>query len=110
MLVLGSGAEEGMAGVLAGVDRMLGLLANCVLQEQPPLRRKKIENLIGEYVHKRSVLRLLIKNKVENNKDFEWLRQMRFYYDPKQTDVLKRLSIHMANTKFNYGFEYLAVQ
>jgi dynein heavy chain 1 len=32
----------------------------------------------------RSVLRLLIKNKVANNKDFEWLRQMRFYYDPKQ--------------------------
>ena len=63
VLVLGSGAEEGMAGV----DRMLGLLANCVLQEQRPLRRKKIENLIGEYVHKRSVLRLLIKNKVENS-------------------------------------------
>jgi hypothetical protein len=98
----GSGAEAGMDGVL-------GLLANCVFQEQPPLRRKKIENLIGEYVHKRSVLRL-IKNKVENNKDFEWLRQMRFYYDPKQTDVLKQLSIHMATAKLNYGFKYLGVQ
>jgi hypothetical protein len=41
--------------VLDTVDRMLGILANCVLQEQPPLRRKKIENLIGEYVHKRFV-------------------------------------------------------
>ena len=79
-------------------------------QEQPPLRRKKIENLISEYVHKRSVLRLLIKNKADNNKDFEWLRQMRFYYDPKQTDVLKQLCIHMANAKFQYGFEYLGVQ
>ena len=110
VLARGSGAEAGMAGVLARLYRMLGLLANCVLQEQPPLRRKKIENLIGEYVHKRSVLRLVIKNKVENNKDFEWLRQMRFYYDPKQTDVLKQLSIHMANAKFNYGFEYSGVQ
>ena len=35
---------------------------------------------------------------------------MRFYYDPKQGDVLKQLSIHMANAKFNYGFEYLGVQ
>ena len=35
---------------------------------------------------------------------------MRFYYDPKQTDVLKQLSIHMANANFHYGFEYLDVQ
>ena len=35
---------------------------------------------------------------------------MRFYFDPKQPDVLKQLSIHMANAKFQYGFEYLGVQ
>ena len=68
--------SQGLTGVLNGVESMLALLANCVLQEQPPLRRKKIENLISEYVHKRSVLRALAKNKVDNNKDFEWLRQM----------------------------------
>jgi len=35
---------------------------------------------------------------------------MRFYFDPKQEDVLKQLSIHMADAKFNYWFEYLGVQ
>lgn len=35
---------------------------------------------------------------------------MRFYFDPKQTDVLQQLSIQIANAKFNYGFEYLGVQ
>ena len=55
---------EGMNKVLSNVENRLKILANCVLQEQPPLRRKKIENLISEYVHKRSVLRILIKNKV----------------------------------------------
>jgi len=35
---------------------------------------------------------------------------MRFYFDPKNADVLQQLSIHMANAKFNYGFEYLGVQ
>lgn len=35
---------------------------------------------------------------------------MRFYFDPRQSDVLQQLSIHMANAKFNYGFEYLGVQ
>ena len=35
---------------------------------------------------------------------------MRFYFDPKNADVLQQLSIQMANAKFNYGFEYLGVQ
>ena len=52
----------------------------------------------------------MIKNKIDNNKDFEWLKNLRFYFDPKQPDVLKQLSIHMANAKFQYGFEYLGVQ
>ena len=110
VLSKGGDTKAGLKGVLDNIEAMLGILANCVLQEQPPLRRKKIENLISEYVHKRSVLRLLIKNNVDNNKDFEWLRQMRFYFDPKQPDVLKQLSILMANAKFQYGFEYLGVR
>ena len=110
VLAKGGDTMKGLKNVIENIETMLGVLANCVLQEQPPLRRKKIENLISEYVHKRSVLRLLIKNNVDNNKDFEWLRQMRFYFDPKQPDVLKQLSIHMANAKFQYGFEYLGVR
>ena len=35
---------------------------------------------------------------------------MRFYFDAKVTNLLKQLTIHMANAKFNYGFEYLGVQ
>ena len=54
--------------------------------------------------------RELVSNKVTNTRDFEWLSQMRFYFDPKQKEVLQQLSIHMANAKFNYGFEYLGVQ
>lgn len=65
---------------------------------------------ITELVHQRDVTRSLIKNKIDNPKSFEWLSQMRFYFDPKQTDVLQQLSIQMANAKFNYGFEYLGVQ
>lgn len=65
---------------------------------------------ISEFVHKRTVTRNLLKNQVTNPKSFDWLCQMRFYFDPKQNDPLKQLSIHMANAKFNYGFEYLGVQ
>ena len=41
--------------VLTRVEDMLKLLADLVLQNQPPLRRKKLEHLIYEYVHRRYV-------------------------------------------------------
>ena len=88
----------------------LNVLADSVLQEQPLLRRRKLEHLINEFVHKRTVTRNLVQSRVSHPKAFEWLCQMRFYFDPKQTDTLKQLSIHMANARFAYGFEYLGVQ
>ncbi|OXU17488.1 hypothetical protein TSAR_016702, partial [Trichomalopsis sarcophagae] len=96
--------------VLFQVESTLNVLADSVLQEQPLLRRKKLEHLINEFVHKRTVTRRLIYNNVSNPKAFEWLCEMRFYFDPKQIDVLQQLTIHMANAKFFYGFEYLGVQ
>ncbi|XP_049595492.1 cytoplasmic dynein 1 heavy chain 1 [Syngnathus scovelli] len=108
--VSGGGDMSPMQGVLSNVEATLNVLADTVLMEQPPLRRRKLEHLITELVHQRDVTRTLIKNKIDNPKSFEWLSQMRFYFDPKQTDVLQQLSIQMANAKFNYGFEYLGVQ
>eukprot|EP00105_Crassostrea_gigas_P045649 XP_019929797.1 PREDICTED: cytoplasmic dynein 1 heavy chain 1 isoform X11 [Crassostrea gigas] len=96
--------------VLQVVDNTLNVLADSVLLDQPPVRRKKMEHLITELVHQRDVTRTLVKNKVNNPKCFDWLCQMRFYFDPKNSDVLQQLSIQMANAKFNYGFEYLGVQ
>ncbi|XP_027203133.2 dynein heavy chain, cytoplasmic isoform X1 [Dermatophagoides pteronyssinus] len=96
--------------ILQSVELTLQILADSVLQEQPPLRRKKLEHLITEFVHKRDVTRQLIRKQIQSNKSFDWLSQMRFYFDPKQSDILRQLTIHMANAKFYYGFEYLGVQ
>ena len=52
---------------------------------------------------------MLIQNKVSSPKSFDWLMQMRLYFDPQNPDVLQQLSIQMANATFNYGFEYLGV-
>lgn len=65
---------------------------------------------INEFVHKRTVTRRLVANRISSPKAFEWLCEMRFYFDPRQTEVLQQLTIHMANAKFFYGFEYLGVQ
>lgn len=102
--------KKSLDSVLENVDATLTVLADSVLHEQPPVRRRKLEHLITELVHQRDVTRNLIAQKVESVKSFEWLKQMRFYFDPKQKDVLKRLTIHMANAKFHYGFEYLGIQ
>ncbi|CAG0913348.1 unnamed protein product [Notodromas monacha] len=96
--------------VLAAVEATLQILADSVLQEQPPVRRRKLEHLISEFVHKRSVTRSLIESEVKSPKNFQWLSQMRFYLDPKGNDPLKQLTISMANSQFYYGFEYLGVQ
>ncbi|XP_050667850.1 dynein heavy chain, cytoplasmic isoform X2 [Leptidea sinapis] len=105
-----SGGTEALKRVLAHVEDMLNILADSVLQEQPPLRRKKLEHLINEFVHKRTVTRRLIASEVNSPRSFEWLCEMRFYFDPRNNDVLQQLTIHMANAKFLYGFEYLGVQ
>lgn len=38
-----------MNGVLMMVESTLNVLANSVLHEQPPVRRKKLEHLVGDY-------------------------------------------------------------
>ncbi|KAM4013249.1 cytoplasmic dynein 1 heavy chain 1 [Anomaloglossus baeobatrachus] len=106
----GGSDSSPMQAVQVNVEATLNVLADSVLMEQPPLRRRKLEHLITELVHQRDVTRSLMKIRIDNSKSFEWLSQMRFYFDPKQTDVLQQLSIQMANAKFNYGFEYLGVQ
>ncbi|KAL1461001.1 hypothetical protein WDU94_012934, partial [Cyamophila willieti] len=106
----GSGGMGPLENVLQQVSTTLNVLADSVLQEQPPLRRKKLEHLINEFVHKRTVTRRLIAHGVRSPRAFEWLTEMRFYFDPRQSEVLRQLTIHMANAKFFYGFEYLGVQ
>ena len=96
--------------VLGKVVSTLTVLNDTVRRQQPALRRLKLKHLINEFDHKKTVTRRLIASKVTDPKAVEWLCQMRFYFDPKQTDTLKQLSIYMANAKFQYGFEYLGVQ
>ncbi|KAJ8974295.1 hypothetical protein NQ317_014466 [Molorchus minor] len=93
----GEPQKDPLEKVLQQVENTLNVLADSVLQEQPQLRRKKLEHLINEFVHKRTVTRRLLSNGICSNKAFEWLCEMRFYFDPRQTEVLKQLTIHMAN-------------
>ena len=95
--------------VSGNVEKVLNVLADSVLLEQPQLRRKKLEHMITELVHQRDVTRLMVSKKMNSTAMFDWLMQMRFYFDPKNSNPLKQLDIVMSNAHFNYGFEYLGV-
>ncbi|MCP9259197.1 Dynein heavy chain, cytoplasmic [Dirofilaria immitis] len=104
-------AEEKTAEAVKDVvDKTLSLLADSVLSEQPAIRRKKIEALITEFVHKRDICRCLIQNKVVSVTSFYWSRCMRFYFDPRKLDPHSCCVMKMANACFPYGFEYLGLQ
>ncbi|KAI4519311.1 dynein heavy chain [Schizophyllum commune Loenen D] len=94
---------------LETVHEALDLLADIVLQELPPVTRRKCEHLITELVHQRDVTRALIGQRVTDNKNFTWLYQMRFYLDKGADDPLQRLRICVADAQFPYGWEYLGV-
>jgi len=91
------------------LQQILTFLADTVLQELPPIKRRKCEHLVTELVHQRDVVRALINKNVSSTTDFEWLYQMRFYFNPKNPNVLTQLSIKMANASFDYGYEYLGL-
>lgn len=91
------------------VEQSLNLLADSIMTDLPAITRKKYEQLITELVHQRDVTRKLISTKVSSNKDFAWLHEMRSYWNPNETDVLKRFTIQMANSSFYYGYEYLGI-
>ena len=60
----------------------------------------KREHLITELVHQRNLICQPLKNKISLPKDFEWLYQIRLYFNASVEDPLSRLTIHMANAQF----------
>jgi dynein heavy chain 1 len=102
-------SSESLDGPLDTVLQGLDLLADVVLTELAPVTRRKCEHVITELVHQRDVTRTLIAQRVDNNKSFTWLYQMRFYLDRGADNPLERLAIRVADTSFPYGWEYLGV-
>ncbi|KAL3081980.1 hypothetical protein niasHT_032662 [Heterodera trifolii] len=105
-------SEHGSAeNVLQTVEKWLSILFESVLRDQTAIRRKKISNLITEFVHKKDVCRELVKNKVKDSQDFWWLKNLRIYFNSKEReDPRKACFIKMDDAEFAYGFEYLGIQ
>eukprot|EP01053_Blabericola_migrator_P008291 Blabericola_migrator_1__8290@NODE_42_length_17171_cov_64_374065_g38_i0_p1_GENE_NODE_42_length_17171_cov_64_374065_g38_i0NODE_42_length_17171_cov_64_374065_g38_i0_p1_ORF_typecomplete_len4774_score977_70AAA_6/PF12774_7/1_1e148AAA_6/PF12774_7/8_3e02AAA_6/PF12774_7/17DHC_N2/PF08393_13/2_5e03DHC_N2/PF08393_13/7_2e118AAA_8/PF12780_7/1_4e03AAA_8/PF12780_7/1_4e03AAA_8/PF12780_7/27AAA_8/PF12780_7/8_4e92DHC_N1/PF08385_12/1_5e89DHC_N1/PF08385_12/65DHC_N1/PF08385_12/1_8e03DHC_N1/PF08385_12/2_2e02DHC_N1/PF08 len=100
---------EAIADVAEKCRTFLTILAENVLSNPERILRTKTIQLITEVVHQRDVCTALVSAHCQGNKDFMWLQYMRFYYNPREEDIQKRLAIRMANAEFEYGFEYLGV-
>ena len=68
--------------------------------------RKNLETCITVHVHQRDTSEDLIKKRVRDPADFEWMKQCRFYWSKEQNTVI----ISICDVDFEYSYEYLGVK
>ncbi|KAL8017811.1 putative bromodomain, AAA+ ATPase domain, dynein heavy chain region D6 P-loop [Plasmopara halstedii] len=84
---------------LKQIDGMVQLVRGSLTK----LQRILMGAVITIDVHARDVVRSLAESKVASLSDFEWTRQLRYYWE----DDVKNFVARQTNTRFIYGYEYL---
>ncbi|XP_051801201.1 dynein axonemal heavy chain 6 isoform X2 [Acanthochromis polyacanthus] len=87
---------------LTNFDR-LNALAALVRGQLAALHRNIITALITIDVHARDIVTDLVRQKVDNKSNFEWQRQLRYYWDVDLDNCVAT----MALSTYIYGYEYL---
>jgi dynein heavy chain 1 len=85
-----SECERALDAILVSNDLIVRTLADAILIDQDAIRRRKLEQLVTELVHQRDVVRRLIKTNVRSASAFEWLCEMRFYWQKESEVVLTK--------------------
>ncbi|XP_037621211.1 dynein heavy chain 6, axonemal [Sebastes umbrosus] len=81
----------------------LNALAALVRGQLPTLHRNIITALITIDVHARDIVIDLVRQKVDDRSNFEWQRQLRYYWDLDMDNCVAK----MALSTYIYGYEYL---
>ncbi|XP_062985188.1 dynein axonemal heavy chain 6 [Elgaria multicarinata webbii] len=81
----------------------LNALASLVRGILPKLHRNIITALITIDVHARDIVTELVYQKVDSVDNFDWQRQLRYYWDLDLDNCVAR----MALSQYTYGYEYL---
>ncbi|KAM7393703.1 hypothetical protein PAMP_020556 [Pampus punctatissimus] len=90
--------------VVAGhPSQRLNSLAALVRGQLPTLHRNIITALITIDVHARDIVTDLVRQKVDSRTNFEWQRQLRYYWDLDLDNCVAT----MALSTYIYGYEYL---
>jgi len=67
------------------------------------IQHKIISSLITLDVHGRDIIDKLVAENVQSIQDFNWLQQLRYYWDDQVDDIL----VKQVNAVLNYGYEYM---
>jgi len=99
-----AGNKQAMRGARKTQARALSKFAD-MMKTRPPISkidRNKVMGLLIIEVHSRDVLEKLVKSGISSAGDFDWLQQLRCYWDKETDDCLFRIT----NTQTPYGHEY----
>lgn len=78
-------------------------MASIVRGEIPKLARANLCALITIDVHGRDMITGMVASKVDTVTNFEWQKQLRYYWDLEMDNCVVRMS----NSLYVYGYEYL---
>ncbi|KAI8619311.1 dynein heavy chain and region D6 of dynein motor-domain-containing protein [Chytriomyces sp. MP71] len=81
----------------------LSAMAGLVRGELTKIQRAILGALITIDVHNRDIVHGLVQAKVNGLADFEWTKQLRYYWDMD----LDTCNVKMSSSVFSYGYEYL---
>ncbi|XP_071446254.1 dynein axonemal heavy chain 6 [Hetaerina americana] len=81
----------------------LNELAALVRGELPKLARAVLCALITIDVHARDIITGMVQNQVSSVTSFDWLKQLRYYWDMD----LETVQVKMSSSSIEYGYEYL---
>uniref|UniRef100_A0A7S4DG85 AAA+ ATPase domain-containing protein n=1 Tax=Lotharella globosa TaxID=91324 RepID=A0A7S4DG85_9EUKA len=101
--------QKGVPGLrkyLEKADKELLEIVELVRGKLAKKTRKCLGSLTILNVHGRDVVEEMIENKVEDVNQFEWLAQMRYYWE-KDGDEEGVMKVRQINATIRYGYEYL---
>ena len=113
---LKAGTRKALEALLEGLNRQLeGLVGLVRRADLSLLDRAVLGALTVLDVHARDVVGRLVEQGVQDEGEFEWLAQMRHYYEADSgssssllsNDSSGRLVVRMINAQLQYGYEYL---
>lgn len=98
--------EGGLPGYYDTMVKQLSDLVGLVRGDLTPIERDILSALIVIEVHARDVVGKLTEAKVSQATDFEWISQLRYYWEEDSSNTLD-LRVKAVNAVFTYGYEYL---
>ncbi|KAK2576897.1 hypothetical protein KPH14_005522 [Odynerus spinipes] len=84
-------------------NQALAKYSEAIRSDLTNLDRLKFKAIVVIEIHARDVVERMYKNNCKDVAAFEWLSQLRFYWDKEIEDCIVR----QTNTFFIYGYEYL---